>query len=172
MTKKHDIISKPDVREHERLLDFRRVRKSLARLKSSFNELDTIAKQNKPKGIFISIHPRFNNIVVVVTWPPDQHSRALIETARRLGADIYSPFKDTTPLTKRGPGKMHMSAVGGESGGPAYYFSDFSNLRLVTIAGIFTASLKHQDIPLYPFGVVFPKEIILDSFQLDLITKF
>ncbi|CAG8803265.1 21695_t:CDS:1, partial [Racocetra persica] len=65
-----------------------------------------------------------------------------------------------------------MSSVGGESGGPAYYFSDFSNLRLVTITGIFTASLRTQDNPRYPFGVVMPKEIILANSQLDLITRF
>ncbi|CAG8740009.1 4884_t:CDS:2 [Racocetra persica] len=281
MAKKHNIISKPDVREHERLLVFRRVRNPLARLKSKFNELDTIAKLKKPKGIFVYIHPRFNNIAVVVFWPPDQSSQEFIGAARRLGADIYFPFNDNTPLTKRGLGKRKarpfknkkfftkyglighlvyhsetpydiglidiesmrklrpstnirndqnatypeltiiegppvsshgahlcrsgatslascgyvdafngifldetgiyesniiiidkMSSVGGDSGGPAYYFSDFSNLRLVTITGISTASLKRQDIPLYPFGVVFPKEIILDRFQLDLITRF
>ncbi|CAG8745746.1 35685_t:CDS:2, partial [Racocetra persica] len=107
MNKKNDIISKPDVREYERLLDFRQVRKSLARLKSSFNELATIAKQNKPKGIFTSIQPRFNNIVVIVSRPPGQHSRAFIGTAKRLGADIYSSFHDTAPLTNRGLGKRN-----------------------------------------------------------------
>ncbi|RIB23962.1 hypothetical protein C2G38_2071302 [Gigaspora rosea] len=61
-----EILSIPEVKQYEQFLDFRKANNSLAYLKSSFNEITKLAKQNNPLGIFVSIFPKFNNIVIVV----------------------------------------------------------------------------------------------------------
>ncbi|CAG8800560.1 16260_t:CDS:1, partial [Racocetra persica] len=96
IAKKKDIISKPDVREHVRFLDFRNASKSLDNLKSSFGELVIAAKQIRPKGIEGFINPRINNIAVIITRRPfDRDNRAFIEIAVRNGAVVY--FGDYNP---------------------------------------------------------------------------
>ncbi|CAG8469456.1 4196_t:CDS:1 [Cetraspora pellucida] len=329
MTKKHDITSKPNIREYERFLDFRKVNKSLAYLKSSFKELDRMAKQNRPRGIYTSIHPRFNKIIVIVSLPPDQRIQAFIGAARQYDADIYFDLSPTitSTHTKRGAvtskissillsgdgignkfdgsfcsagfwarsknqtllvtaghcngkrfsrsmkkfftldtknliGKMihssiaphdiglidikkmseylrpstnikndknasylelfvtdgvpifshgahlcrsgisslvscgyvdafngiyvnkdenyqsdltfvdKMSCTGGDSGGPAFSFSDFLDFSLVNINGIVIVGADNATSPLYPFTIVLPREIILNSSRLDFITEF
>ncbi|CAG8604408.1 23593_t:CDS:2 [Racocetra persica] len=170
MAKKYDIASKPDVREYIRFLNFRKVNKSLAYLKSSFKELDIMVKQNKPNGIYAGIHPRFNKIIVIVSLPPDQRIQAFIEAARQYDADVYFDLSPTITSTYIKRNKM--SCIGGDSGGPVFSFSDFSDLGLVTIHGIVVLSADNAISPFYPFSIILPREIILKSANLEFITKF
>ncbi|KAF0501149.1 protease [Gigaspora margarita] len=66
MSKVPEILSIPEVKRYESFLDFRKVNNSLSYLKSSFNEITKLAKQNNPEGIFVSINSKFNNIIIIV----------------------------------------------------------------------------------------------------------
>ncbi|CAG8533174.1 9221_t:CDS:2, partial [Racocetra persica] len=175
IAKKKDIISKPDVREH----DFRNASKSLDNLKSSFGELVIAAKQIRPKGIEGFINPRINNIAVIITRRPfDRDNRAFIEIAVRNGAVVY--FGDYNPPrhTKRDLDGEYLSdmifvdnilAFSGDSGSPVFCFSKFSDLRLVTINGILVATSGNIT---YPFAMMLPRKIILNNANLEIITGF
>ncbi|CAG8814484.1 12569_t:CDS:1, partial [Cetraspora pellucida] len=72
-----------------------KVNKSLTYLKSSFKELDIVAKQITPQGTYFGIHSRFNNIVVIVSSLDDQSVQTFVEVARRYDADIYFDIRST-----------------------------------------------------------------------------
>ncbi|CAG8735115.1 4605_t:CDS:2, partial [Racocetra persica] len=151
MDKKRDIISNPNISEYKKFLDFRKVDKPLAYLKSSFKDLDRIAQQNKPRGIFT-----------------DQNVLDFINIARKYDADVHLPSNTTSTNTKRD----RLITMCGNSGGTIFSFSNSSDLSRVTINGIHTAGLQNCKHPSYPFSMALPRDIILNIANLDLIASF
>ncbi|RIB06009.1 hypothetical protein C2G38_2148262 [Gigaspora rosea] len=122
MSKIPEIISKPEIEQYKQFLDFRKVNNSLASLKSSFNELAILAKENKPTSIMFGILPKLNKIVVVVDHirrrrREFQILRAFIFSAERHGAEIFYVDSSSGKLhAKRGLccGKLTTEVLSGD----------------------------------------------------------
>ncbi|CAG8515451.1 24652_t:CDS:2 [Gigaspora rosea] len=145
MSKIPEIISKPEIEQYKQFLDFRKVNNSLASLKSSFNELAILAKENKPTSIMFGILPKLNKIVVVV-----DHIRRRRREFQILRAFIFSA----------------------ERHGAEIFYVDSSSGKLHAKRGLCCGKLTTEGrSPLGLYSLILPLEIILNNTNLELITS-